>query len=63
MVTEIIKSISDAPPTHYMVKIESFSLLTKHAIERYETESFEAGGYKWYDIIISQLYCSSLFKY
>ncbi|XP_010487620.1 PREDICTED: MATH domain and coiled-coil domain-containing protein At3g58220-like isoform X2 [Camelina sativa] len=30
-----------------MVKIESFSLLTKHAIERYETESFEAGGYKW----------------
>ncbi|KAJ0249194.1 TRAF-like family protein [Hirschfeldia incana] len=44
---EIIKSVSDAPPTHYMVKIESFSLLTKHAIERYETESFEAGGYKW----------------
>ena len=47
IIADIIKSVSDAPQTNYMVKIESLSLLTKHAIERYETEIFEAGGYKW----------------
>ncbi|XP_010524595.1 PREDICTED: MATH domain and coiled-coil domain-containing protein At3g27040 [Tarenaya hassleriana] len=44
---EVVRSVSEAPPTHYTVKIESFSLLAKHSIDKYETESFEAGGYKW----------------
>ncbi|XP_058210333.1 uncharacterized protein LOC131322834 [Rhododendron vialii] len=38
---------SDAPPTHYTVKIQLFSLLTANNIERYDSGDFEAGGYKW----------------
>ncbi|KAK7268874.1 hypothetical protein RIF29_21583 [Crotalaria pallida] len=41
------RSISNSSPTHYVVKIQSFSLLTKNSIERYESGEFEAGGYKW----------------
>ncbi|XP_062111027.1 MATH domain and coiled-coil domain-containing protein At3g44800 [Humulus lupulus] len=44
---DISRSISDVPPTHYTIKIQSFSLLTKSSIERHESRSFEAGGYKW----------------
>ncbi|KAJ0092357.1 hypothetical protein Patl1_24777 [Pistacia atlantica] len=42
----IIRSVSDTPPTHYQVIIQSFSLLSKNA-EKYESAEFEAGGYKW----------------
>ncbi|XP_021889441.1 MATH domain and coiled-coil domain-containing protein At3g58200 isoform X2 [Carica papaya] len=40
-------SVSDTPPAHYMIKIKSFSLLAKNALEKYESGSFEAAGYKW----------------
>ncbi|GAV71632.1 MATH domain-containing protein [Cephalotus follicularis] len=43
----VLRSMTDAPPTHYIVKIQSFSLLTKNTIEKYESADFEAGGYKW----------------
>ncbi|KAF7836877.1 BTB/POZ and MATH domain-containing protein 3 [Senna tora] len=43
----ILRSVSDTSPAHYQVRIQSFSLLTKNAIERYESAEFEAGGYKW----------------
>ncbi|KAM2541733.1 hypothetical protein TB2_021262 [Malus domestica] len=43
----ILRTISDAPPTHYTVKVQSISLLTKHNMEKYESGDFEAGGYKW----------------
>ncbi|KAM2110593.1 hypothetical protein ACFX1X_012245 [Malus domestica] len=43
----ILRTISDAPPTHYTVKILSVSLLTKNSLEKYESGDFEAGGYKW----------------
>ncbi|PIM98003.1 Speckle-type POZ protein SPOP [Handroanthus impetiginosus] len=39
-------STSDTPPTHYILKIDSFSLLTKNN-ERYTSAKFEAGGYDW----------------
>ncbi|KAJ0035415.1 hypothetical protein Pint_24220 [Pistacia integerrima] len=42
----IIRSVSDTPPTHYQVIIQSFSLLSENA-EKYESAEFEAGGYKW----------------
>ncbi|KAL5571660.1 hypothetical protein UlMin_021257 [Ulmus minor] len=32
-------------PSHYLLKIESYSLISK--AEKYETDIFEAGGYKW----------------
>ncbi|KAL8238346.1 hypothetical protein R6Q59_019427 [Mikania micrantha] len=34
-------------PAHYKLKIESFSLLSEAGIENYESDVFEAGGYKW----------------
>ncbi|XP_027356833.1 probable inactive serine/threonine-protein kinase fnkC [Abrus precatorius] len=43
----ISRLISNAPPTHYIVKVQLFSLLAKHSIERYESGEFDAGGYKW----------------
>ncbi|KAL5726839.1 hypothetical protein ACHQM5_000089 [Ranunculus cassubicifolius] len=36
----------DKPPTHYMFKIQNFSLLSKK-IGKYESSHFEAGGYSW----------------
>ncbi|XWS08433.1 hypothetical protein CRYUN_Cryun40dG0002100 [Craigia yunnanensis] len=44
---EVARSISEAAPSHYLLKIQSFSLLTKNGIEKYESGEFEAGGYKW----------------
>ncbi|PQM38804.1 hypothetical protein Pyn_07621 [Prunus yedoensis var. nudiflora] len=43
----ILRTFSDSMPTHYTFKIQSFSLMSKHSLERYESEAFEAGGYKW----------------
>ncbi|XP_008390390.2 uncharacterized protein [Malus domestica] len=43
----ILRTISDAPPIHYTVKLQSISLLTKHNLEKYESGDFEAGVYKW----------------
>ncbi|GFP95327.1 ubiquitin carboxyl-terminal hydrolase 12 [Phtheirospermum japonicum] len=41
----------EASPAHLLVKIESFSLLHKCGIEKYETRDFDAGNYKWRLII------------
>ncbi|BFG14820.1 hypothetical protein CerSpe_010930 [Prunus speciosa] len=43
----ILRTISDAPPTHYTIKIQPLSLLSKYSLEKYESGEFEAGGYKW----------------
>ncbi|KAI9195734.1 hypothetical protein LWI28_017603 [Acer negundo] len=43
----VVRFISDAPPTHYKLKIQLFSLLVKNAVEKYESAEFEAGGYIW----------------
>ncbi|GAV61155.1 MATH domain-containing protein, partial [Cephalotus follicularis] len=49
--TEIVRSLRDAPPAHYVLKIESFSqlseILRKTNVKRYESGEFEVGGYKW----------------
>ncbi|KAL0388942.1 UNVERIFIED_CONTAM: Squamosa promoter-binding-like protein 1 [Sesamum radiatum] len=39
------RSISETPPNHYILKIQSFSQLTKHKIDSYTSTVFEAGGY------------------
>nr|GEW74841.1 hypothetical protein [Tanacetum cinerariifolium] len=44
----VFRSTSEAPPAHYILNVQQFSLLTKHSLERYESGEFEAGGYKWY---------------
>ncbi|KAJ6722656.1 TRAF-LIKE FAMILY PROTEIN [Salix koriyanagi] len=35
------------PPAHFSLKIESFPVLQKTGVEKYESDVFEAGGYKW----------------
>ncbi|KAJ4831026.1 hypothetical protein Tsubulata_045899 [Turnera subulata] len=35
------------PPTDYVLKIESFSLLLESGMERFDTQYFESGGNKW----------------
>ncbi|KAH7565354.1 hypothetical protein JRO89_XS09G0193300 [Xanthoceras sorbifolium] len=37
----------NAPPSHYLFKIESFSSLSKSSIVKFCSDDFEAGGYKW----------------
>ncbi|KAH7865878.1 hypothetical protein Vadar_012609 [Vaccinium darrowii] len=43
----VLRTIRDAQPAHYLFKIESFSVLTEENIEKYESDDFEVGGYKW----------------
>ncbi|KAE9448433.1 hypothetical protein C3L33_19663, partial [Rhododendron williamsianum] len=43
----VLRTIRDAQPTHYLFKIESFSILKEEEIEKYESDDFEVGGYKW----------------
>ncbi|KAG5514267.1 hypothetical protein RHGRI_035615 [Rhododendron griersonianum] len=35
------------PPTHYSLKIQSFSLLSKSSVDKYTSDKFEAGDHKW----------------
>ncbi|XP_029128864.1 MATH domain and coiled-coil domain-containing protein At2g05420 [Cajanus cajan] len=43
----VSRSERDLPPAHYLFKIESYSELMNTEVEKYETNVFEAGGYKW----------------
>ncbi|BBG93015.1 TRAF-like family protein [Prunus dulcis] len=43
----ILRSFSQSPPTHYTMKIQSFSFLYKNNVASIESGDFEAGGYKW----------------
>ncbi|KAJ4981772.1 hypothetical protein NE237_032609 [Protea cynaroides] len=44
---ELSRTIRDEPPTHFTLKIESFSLLSNSSLERYNSGNFIAGGYTW----------------
>ncbi|THG15921.1 hypothetical protein TEA_008956 [Camellia sinensis var. sinensis] len=44
---EVSRSVRDLRPAHYLFKIESFSILLEEKIEKYESDDFQAGGYKW----------------
>ncbi|KAL9154919.1 hypothetical protein ABFS82_10G148500 [Erythranthe guttata] len=43
----IILETRDAPPAHFLTKIESFSLLSEYRVSKYESKVFEVDGYKW----------------
>ncbi|XP_049414550.1 uncharacterized protein LOC125877246 [Solanum stenotomum] len=43
--------VRDASPAHYLLKIESFSLLSESGIDKFESNEFEAGGHKWRMIV------------
>ncbi|XP_058189026.1 MATH domain and coiled-coil domain-containing protein At3g58410-like [Rhododendron vialii] len=48
---EISRSLRNIPPAHYLLRIESFSLLSQMMldaeVQNYESDVFEASGYKW----------------
>ncbi|XP_055823930.1 MATH domain and coiled-coil domain-containing protein At3g58400-like [Solanum dulcamara] len=46
-----VVEVREASPAHYLLKIESFSLLSESGIEKFESKEFKAGGYKWKMII------------
>nr|XP_009764686.1 PREDICTED: uncharacterized protein LOC104216367 [Nicotiana sylvestris] len=48
---EAIVEVREASPTHYKLRIESFSLLSESGIEKFESNEFEACGHKWKLII------------
>ncbi|WOG81470.1 hypothetical protein DCAR_0100617 [Daucus carota subsp. sativus] len=43
----VVRYLRDAPPAHYLVKIESFSRLANSGLEKCESAVFDASGYKW----------------
>ncbi|KAK7844156.1 hypothetical protein CFP56_011129 [Quercus suber] len=50
----ISRSKRHLPPTHYMLKIESYSILSE-TVEKYESGVFEAGGHKWWTLMLYPL--------
>jgi hypothetical protein len=38
-------------PTHYLLKIQSYSLLINTGVEKYESGVFEVGGHKWWALM------------
>ncbi|KAL9154723.1 hypothetical protein ABFS82_10G134800 [Erythranthe guttata] len=56
---DFIVETRDFSPTHFMTKIESFSLLSVYDIEKYETREFEAGDYKWRLVIYPNVHCQN----
>ncbi|XP_059653044.1 uncharacterized protein LOC132300107 isoform X2 [Cornus florida] len=47
MISQVSRSLRNVQPADYIFKIESFSLLSETEFESYESNDFEAGGYKW----------------
>ncbi|XP_028057539.1 MATH domain and coiled-coil domain-containing protein At3g58400-like [Camellia sinensis] len=49
--SEVTRSLREIPPAHFIFKIESFSqlsqLLSDAEVQNYESNIFEASGYKW----------------
>ncbi|KAI9181082.1 hypothetical protein LWI28_011251 [Acer negundo] len=55
---EILRDERDFGPTHFTLKIESYSLLsnaTHGHVKRYESGIFDVGGYKWKLILYPQV--------
>ncbi|KAL7187942.1 hypothetical protein ACSBR1_037893 [Camellia fascicularis] len=51
VIREVTRSLREIPPAHFIFKIESFSqlsqLLSNAEVQNYESDIFEASGYKW----------------
>ncbi|KAJ0049017.1 hypothetical protein Pint_16588 [Pistacia integerrima] len=41
----VLRVLRDAPPSHYLLKIQSFSSLTN--LNKFISNNFDAGGFKW----------------
>ncbi|KAM3301543.1 ubiquitin C-terminal hydrolase 12 isoform X1 [Capsicum chacoense] len=51
MWAEVTVEVREDSPAHYLLKIESFSRLSESGIYKFESNEFEAAGYKWKMII------------
>nr|XP_015867875.1 MATH domain and coiled-coil domain-containing protein At3g58370-like [Ziziphus jujuba var. spinosa] len=47
MQKDILKYKRDFPPADYSLKVDSYTLLSESKTEKYDTNVFEVGGYKW----------------
>ncbi|XP_060671219.1 uncharacterized protein LOC107433516 isoform X1 [Ziziphus jujuba] len=47
LLQEILKYKRDFPPADYSLKVDSYTLLSESKTEKYDTNVFEVGGYKW----------------
>ncbi|KAL6347112.1 hypothetical protein AAG906_012363 [Vitis piasezkii] len=45
--TSISRTLRSIQPAHYLFRVESLSVLLNTDTEKYESGSFEVGGYKW----------------
>nr|XP_011462880.1 PREDICTED: uncharacterized protein LOC105351095 [Fragaria vesca subsp. vesca] len=43
----VLRSYSGSPPSHYSLKVDSFSFMTENTVNGYGAGEFEAGGHKW----------------
>ncbi|GMI78954.1 hypothetical protein like AT3G17380 [Hibiscus trionum] len=43
----ITRTTRSLPPSHYLFKIEAFSLLFGANVDKYKSNAFEAGGHQW----------------
>ncbi|XP_074348906.1 uncharacterized protein LOC141687507 isoform X2 [Apium graveolens] len=43
----VVSYLRDAPPSHYSVKINSFSRLVDEGTQKYESATFDGSGYTW----------------
>ncbi|KAL3641557.1 hypothetical protein CASFOL_012372 [Castilleja foliolosa] len=44
---EAVMETREASPAHFLIKIDSFSLLQKRGIDKLETREFKSGEYNW----------------
>lgn len=54
----VTRSKRDLPPAHFSLKIQTYSLLPKTEVEKYDSGVFEAGGHKWWVSIIYLWFCT-----
>lgn len=47
MWAEVTVEVREDSPAHYFLKIESFTRLSESGIYKFESNEFEAAGYKW----------------
>lgn len=43
----VSRSISQVPPSHFLLKIQTFSSLVENDVESYESSEFDVGSHKW----------------
>ncbi|WOG94656.1 hypothetical protein DCAR_0313953 [Daucus carota subsp. sativus] len=44
----VFSETRDRPPSHYVLKLESFSLFSANGVDHIESNSFQVGDHKWY---------------